>query len=506
MTDWTVFDIRSAAEIFETHARLRPDAAAFIEFASDGAETVTTYAQGRDIVDRYAGALVTAGLQPGERVAVRLGKSAANILLFFGVARAGGIYVPINPDFTDREAAVLIEDSDPALLIDNRPGEVDRADGASWSRFSFGTGAENDLLNLSGAALPPPPASDQGALMLFTSGTTGRPKGAMLSHYNLLSNVAALSEAWEITNADRLLHVLPVYHGHGLYLGVVMPLLRGASIMFLPKFDADQVLDLMPRATMFMAVPAIWTRLLERPEFGRDSCAQLRLATSGSAPLSPETFDALFDRIGQKVVERYGMTETCMLTSNPIDGNAQVGSVGKPLSCIDLRISGDDGSDMATGGVGRVQVRGTSIISEYWRRPDKKDDWTADGWFDTGDLGRLDENGFLWLVGRSKDLIISGGYNVYPREIEIQIEAFPGVAEAVAFGVPHPDFGEGVMAAVRTQAGAPLDTDELSAFLAQSLAKYKQPKKIVIVDEFPRNQMSKILKTELQKQYADTFQ
>lgn len=500
-----VFGIETLAALFDTHAALRPDAPAFIEFDEAGNKTQITYGGGKLIVDEIAMALVAAGLQPGGRVAVRLPKSARNILLFFAVARAGGIYVPINPDFTDREAGVLIEDSEPLLLIDNRNAEVEK-DGGNWTRFRFGTGGSDDLMSLGVAELPQLPRPDQGALMLFTSGTTGRPKGAMLTHENLLSNVAALSEAWGITDADRLLHVLPVYHGHGLYLGVVMPLLRGASIIFLSKFEAKRVMELMPEATMFMAVPAIWTRLLDQPEFGKETSRNLRLATSGSAPLSPEVFDALYARIGMKVIERYGMTETCMLTTNPIDGGARVGSVGKPLSCIELRIIDDEASEQPVGSVGKVQVRGTSIIAEYWRRPDKKDDWTADGWFDTGDLGRLDEDGYLWLVGRSKDLIITGGYNVYPREVEIQIEAFPGVAEAVVFGIPHPDFGEGVMAAVKVEEGGQVDVATLSDFLAESLAKYKQPKKIVLCSEFPRNQLGKVLKTELRQQYERSFE
>lgn len=505
MTYNPVFGIDTAAALFDIHAKQRPDAVAFIEYDDAGRETRTTYADGKAIVDDIASALVAAGVGSGDRVAVRLPKSVRNILLFFAVARAGGIYTPINPDFTDREAGVLIEDSDPKLLIDNCTGEVERSEGADWTRLRFGSGGSDDLMTLSGGDLPPLPAADQGALMLFTSGTTGRPKGAMLTHANLLSNVAALSDAWGITENDRLLHVLPVYHGHGLYLGVAMPLLRGSSIIFLPKFDAARVLELMPEASMFMAVPAIWTRLLDHPEFGVETCRNLRLATSGSAPLSPEIFEALNARIGKQVIERYGMTETCMLTTNPIDGSARVGSVGKALPCIDLRIVGSDGAPLPADEVGSVQVRGDSIIAEYWRRLDKKDDWTADGWFDTGDLARLDEDGYLWIVGRRKELIITGGYNVYPREVEIQIEAFPGVAEAVVFGVPHPDFGEGVMAAVKCEPGQTPDVDALSAFLAGCLAKYKQPKKIVLRDEFPRNLMGKILKVELQSEYCSTF-
>ena len=341
--------------------------------------------------------------------------------------------------------------------------------------------------------------------MLFTSGTTGRPKGAPLTHENLLSNVSALAEAWGISHKDRLLHVLPVFHGHGLFLGIAMMIVRGATVRLLPKFEAEATIRHLPETTVFMAVPAIYTRLLEHNDFTQKICLSLRLATSGSAPLSPEVFEALRLRIGIPVVERYGLTETCILTTNPIDGSARVGSVGLPLSCVDLRITDDENVVLEYGHAGRVQVRGPSVIEGYWRRPERKDDWTADGWFDTGDLGQRDKDGYLWLVGRKKDLIITGGFNVYPREIEIELEALDGVAEAVVFGVPHPDFGEGVMAGVRPEVGRVVDLEALEEALSEKLAKYKRPKKIVILEDFPRNQMGKVLKTDLRENYANEF-
>lgn len=494
---------KTLIEALEIQARERPEASAFIETNERGRDEVTTYGDSLRKVEEIAARLKSAGVQPGDRVAVRLSKSVASMLLFFAVTRAGAVYVPINPDFTERESSVLIEDSMPVLLIDNSgcntslPHEI--------RNFSFGTNQSNDLLAIEPTSLPPSPDAQSGATMLFTSGTTGRPKGAPLTHENLLSNVLALADAWGISHKDRLLHVLPVFHGHGLFLGIAMMIVRGATVRLLPKYEAEATLRYLPEATVFMAVPAIYTSLLEHKDFTQKVCRKLRLATSGSAPLSPELFEALRFRMGILVVERYGLTETCILTTNPIDGSARVGSVGCPLSCVELRITNDENVALESGQAGRVQVRGPSVIEGYWRRPERKEDWTSDGWFDTGDLGQKDEDGYLWLVGRKKDLIITGGFNVYPREIEIELEALEGVAEAVVFGVPHPDFGEGVMAAVRPESDKMVNLKSLESALGEKLAKYKRPKRIIILEDFPRNQMGKVLKTDLRESYANEF-
>lgn len=500
-------NIRTLPDFLTYHAKVQPEAPAFIvPGATEDDERIVTYRKAAELVERYASGLAAAGVVRGDRVVVRLPKSVEGMLLFFAVMRTGGIYVPISLDFTPREARVLIEDSGPALLVDNDPETLDLPDGSPLRRARFGTGTADDVAQNTGEKTCAAPAPDDGAVMLFTSGTTGHPKGAKLTHANLLSNLAALGDAWHFSTEDRLLHVLPVFHGHGLYLGIAMPLVHGSSVILLPRFDAAETVRLLPRATVLMAVPQIYTRLLDRPDFDREACRGLRLATSGSAPLAPEVFETLRERTGLTVVERYGTTETCILTTNPANGTARVGSVGVPLSCVELRIANEGGRVMRTGTVGRVQVRGDSIIKEYWRRPDKADDWTSDGWFDTGDMGRVDEDGFVWLVGRGKDLIISGGYNVYPREVEIQIEAQEGVSEAAVFGVPHPDFGEGVVAAVKPKLSASLDILQINISLARVLANYKRPKRIVLVEDFPRNQMGKVLKTELRKIYADAFQ
>lgn len=488
------------AEALPLQARTRPDAVLFEATGADGTETRLTYAEAHRQVEALAARLAALGVASGDRVAVRLPKTVEAMLLFFAVLRAGAVYVPINPDFTAREAEVLISDSEPALVVDN-----DGIETGALRRASFGTGRGDDLVSVAPGPAPAMPGADDGAVMLFTSGTTGRPKGAPLTHANMLTNMLALSSAWKIGPKDRLLHVLPVFHAHGLFLGIMMPALRGSTIRMLTKFTAEEAVAHLPGCTMLMAVPAIYTRLLDHPGFTREVCAGLRLATSGSAPLSPEVFEALKARMGMPVVERYGATETCIIATNPIDGTARVGSVGRPLSCVDLRIAGEDGAVLSQGEVGRVQVRGPSILTHYWNKPDRGTDWTDDGWFDTGDMGQVDADGFLWLVGRKKDLIISGGFNVYPREVEIELESLDGVAEAVVFGVPHPDFGEGVMAAVRPEKDRVVDVSRLEALLGEGLAKYKRPKRILVMEDFPRNQMGKVLKAELRQTHADTF-
>ncbi|MGQ3676048.1 AMP-binding protein [Xanthobacter sp. TB0139] len=507
MTDMQTVTIPATLpDALSLHATQRPDDAFLISPATSGeAERILTFGACAQQMEHHARALVSLGVRSGDRVAVRLPKSPEAILLFLAITRTGATYVPINPDFTPREAQVLIEDSQPVLVIDNDEAARSALAQQNIKAMAFGTGTADDIATLEADDPLPQIGADDRAVMLFTSGTTGRPKGAPLTHANLLTNVASLASAWGFTQADRLLHVLPVFHGHGLFLGVTMPVLVGASVILLPKFDAAETIRLLPQASVFMAVPAIYTRLLDRPEFTTEACRTLRLSTSGSAALSPELFRELQQRMGLSVVERYGLTETCILTSNPIDGSARVGSVGRPLSCVELQIAGENDEPLPTNSVGRVLVRGGSIIDHYWQRPDRGKDWTANGWFRTGDMGRIDDDGFVWLVGREKDLIITGGYNVYPREVEIQIETQPGVAEAVVFGVPHPDFGEGVMAAIKPEPGATLDLAGIEEGIAAGLSKYKRPKRLVVVEEFPRNAMGKVLKTELRRIHADTF-
>lgn len=491
-------------------AAAAPDAPALI-VPDDGVGAsgrIISYAEAERRIVRMAAALRAQGVRNGDRVATRLEKSADGLLLFFAVLQAGGVYVPVNPAFTPREAEMLIEEAAPVLLIDNAPGDLHLSVPAP-RLAQFGTGAAQDIAEGADAAeddtSQPLTGLDDPAAMLFTSGTTGQPKGAVLTHHNLMTGFASLADAWEMSAADRVLHLLPVFHAHGLFLAAALPLTLGASVIVCERFDAERAIALLPDATILMAVPAIYTRLLARPSFDVRACAGLRLATSGSAPLSPEVFAALRERMGLNVVERYGMTETTILTSNPIDGTARVGSVGQALSNVELRIADADGAVLPTNEVGHIEARGPSIIKGYWNRPQADSDWTDDGFFRTGDMGRLDDDGFLWLVGRQKDLIISGGFNVYPREVEIQIEMIPGVDEAVVFGVSHPDFGEGVVAAIRPDGSHAIDMGTINMALAKTLAKYKRPKHCLIMDDFPRNSLGKVLKKELREAHANLF-
>ena len=352
-----------------------------------------------------------------------------------------------------------------------------------------------------------PRGKDDLAAFLYTSGTTGRSKGAMLSHGNLASNAATLRDAWRFTGEDRLLHALPIFHTHGLFVATNITLMAGGSLIFLPRFDLADMMRLLPKATTMMGVPTFYTRLLSRPDFDRELVAHMRLFVSGSAPLSAETHKEFSARTGHAILERYGMTETNMNTSNPYDGDRIPGSVGKPLPGVDLRITDPEtGAVLAQGEVGMIEVRGPNVFKGYWRMPEKtKAEFRDDGFFISGDLGYIDPRGYVYISGRGKDLIISGGFNVYPAEVEGAIEALPGVAECAVIGVPHADFGEGVVAVVIAKPGAALDEKAMVAALGSELAKYKLPKRIYVTDSLPRNAMGKVQKNQLRDQHKATF-
>jgi malonyl-CoA/methylmalonyl-CoA synthetase len=350
-------------------------------------------------------------------------------------------------------------------------------------------------------------APDDLAAILYTSGTTGRSKGAMLTHRNLASNAVALVETWGFTRGDVLLHALPVYHVHGLFVAIHCVLLSGSHMLWLPKFDAMEILGLLPRATVMMGVPTFYSRLVSESAFTRDTCRTIRLFVSGSAPLLPETFDAFRERTGQTILERYGMTETGMNTSNPLAGERVAGTVGKPLSGIEMRVVGDDGASLPPGHIGDVQVRGPNVFAGYWRMPEKtREEFTADGFFKTGDMGEwvADDpgRGYLRLVGRAKDLIITGGLNVYPKEIEERIDAMQGVVETAIIGVPDPDFGECVTAVVVARAGHALTERAIIAALKGEIASFKVPKRVHFVANLPRNAMGKVQKNVLRQEFA----
>jgi malonyl-CoA/methylmalonyl-CoA synthetase len=342
---------------------------------------------------------------------------------------------------------------------------------------------------------------------VYTSGTTGRSKGAMLSRANLASNAAALAEAWHFTSRDVLLHTLPLFHVHGLFAAINTVLASGSSLVLLPKFDAESALKRLPQVTVFMGVPTHYTRLLQLTGLNREVTANVRLFISGSAPLLTETHQEFLRRTDHAILERYGMTETLINTSNPYDGVRKPGSVGMPLPGIAVRVAGAAGAVYTRADVtGSLEVRGPNVFAGYWRDPEKtRGEFTADGWFKTGDLGRIDRDGYVHIVGRAKDVVISGGYNVYPKEVEMELDALSGVLESAVFGVPHPDFGEGVTAVVVPQPSIELSEADLINSLQARLARYKVPKRVLFVDELPRNAMGKVQKNVLRAAYASLY-
>ncbi|MCF3639810.1 AMP-binding protein [Rhizobium sp. TRM95111] len=450
------------------------------------------YAEFSRMVEALSAGLVASGVRPGDRVAAKIGKSPQALALALAAIRMGAVYIPVNPTFSKPETETLLEDASPRLFVS------DTGD-AALSMPAL------PLADLARPDAPMPavaPGGEQPCAMLYTSGTTGRPKGAQISHRNMCATFIAFNRMWDINASDRLLHVLPTYHAHGLLMATLCPLFAGGEIVMLAKFDIDRVIELLPEVTVLMAVPTIHSRLLAHPGFDAAACRGLRLITSGSAPLSPELFDGIRAKAGITLTDRYGSTEAGMIAANPA-GRERRGSVGKPLPGVEVRLMTPSG-EAAQGEPGRIQVRSPHVFLGYWNRPDLEGDGVLpDGWFDTGDIGRFDEDGYLFIVGRDKDMIISGGFNVYPREVEIALEACPGVAEAAVFGLPHPDFGEGVAAAILPAPGATLTAEMVLSDVATRLASYKRPKALFIVDSLPKNELGKILKPALVTRYGD---
>ncbi|MGK9235722.1 malonyl-CoA synthase [Inquilinus limosus] len=464
---------------------------------------------------RTANLLRRLGVAPGDRVMVQVDKSAEVVALYLGCLRAGAIYLPLNTAYTKGEVAYFAGDAEPALAVCQpaRLAEIEAVARPAGARavLTLGTDGEGTLAEAAAgeaaafATLPRGP--DDLAAILYTSGTTGRSKGAMLSHDNLLSNALTLHDYWGFRPDDVLLHALPIFHTHGLFVATNCALLAGATMLFLPKFDAAEVLRLLPKATTMMGVPTFYSRLLEQPGLTAELCRHMRLFISGSAPLLTDTFEQFRQRTGHTILERYGMTETNMNTSNPLDGERRAGTVGFPLPGVSLRIVGEDGRALPPGGIGVIEVKGPNVFKGYWRMPEKTAaEFRADGYFITGDVGLVDDRGYVSIVGRAKDLIISGGFNVYPKEVESLIDAIPGVEESAVIGLPHPDFGEAVAAVVKMRPGAaPLDPAAIQAALQDQLARFKQPKAVFVVTEIPRNAMGKVQKAALREQYKATF-
>ncbi len=461
---------------------------------------------------RLAARLARLGVGPGDRVAVQVEKSVANLLLYLACLRRGAVYLPLNTAYTLSELDYFFGDAEPALIVCDpaRRAEIAALGAAAAQIATLDAYGQGDLVEALDEEPPQaaiaPVSDDDLAALLYTSGTTGRAKGAMLTHRNLASNALTLVDAWGFSETDALLHALPLYHVHGLFVACNTALLAGARLLFLPRFDAAEALEALPRATVMMGVPTYYTRLLAQDGLSAARCAGLRLFVSGSAPLLEQTFYDFEARTGHRILERYGMTETGMNTSNPLHGERRPGTVGLPLPGIELRVAGEDGRVLGPGEIGVLEVRGPNVFKGYWRMPEKTaEEFRADGFFITGDLGRIGPDGYVAIVGRAKDLIISGGLNVYPKEIESVIDDLGGVVESAVIGVPHPDLGEAVAAVVVLAPGAAADEAGVIAAVRERLAGFKVPKRVWFADSLPRNAMGKVQKNALRARHEDAF-
>ena len=484
-----------------------------------------SYGMLRSEAARFAGALAARGVMPGDRVAIQVDKSVDAVLLYVACLSMGAVYVPINVANTAHEVDYFLRDARPRLAVVRPPDRASLEPLAARAGVEHvetlaadGGGSLRELVRQCGSSAGTFRALGPNALaaIVYTSGTTGRSKGAMLTRANLASNAETLAAAWRFTADDILLHALPLFHVHGLFAAINTVLASASSLVLLPKFDAEAVLNRLPEVTVYMGVPTHYARLLQEPALGPGVTAAMRLFVSGSAPLLAETHREFLRRTGHTILERYGMTETLMNTSNPYEGVRVPGSVGLPLPGVAIRVAGAAVDALSSAqevgslagkppasAIGTLEVKGPNVFAGYWGDAEKtRAEFTADGWFKTGDLGRIDGDGFVYIVGRAKDLVISGGYNVYPKEVEMELDALAGVAESAVFGVPHPDFGEGVTAAVVSVPGAALSESEILAAVKARLAGYKVPKRIIFVDELPRNAMGKVQKAVLRATHA----
>ncbi|MFT5135434.1 MAG: malonyl-CoA/methylmalonyl-CoA synthetase [Arenicella sp.] len=461
---------------------------------------------------RLANFLSELGACVGDRISVQVEKSPQAVCLYLACLRAGFVFHPLNPAYQASELDYFLNNAEPSVVIcDSEKSDTLRPivnaaniqhlltlnpDGSGGliddSRFCS---TEFDCVVR---------AADDMAALLYSSGTTGVPKGIMLTHYNLASNAQALVEAWGFSREDRLLHALPIFHVHGLFVGLGCVLMSGASMRWLPSFNSASVVNFLPECTVLMGVPTYYTRLLDEPTFTRKVTNNIRLFVSGSAPLLEETFDQFEQRTGQRILERYGMTETNMNSSNPLAGERRPGTVGPPLPGVDIRIADENNTSLPDGDIGNLQVRGPNVFKGYWKLPEKTaEDFTDDGFFNTGDKGKIDDQGYVYIVGRSKDVVITGGLNVYPKEVELVIDAIKGVKESAVIGVPHADFGEAVVAIVVAESEASVNESSIIAHAKSQLANFKVPKRVVLVNELPRNAMGKVQKNLLRKDHSD---
>ena len=505
MTSANLFDlIRARAPDLDKFAMEAPDALSL------------TYGELFARSGRAANALIALGVEPGDRVAAQIDKSPDMIVLLLACHRAGAVLLPLNPAYTLAELEYFLDDAKPALVL-CRPASLEAVAALAQKLGlpaveSLGANRDGGFAERIDAEpseyATVPRAGDDLAAILYTSGTTGRSKGAMLTHDNLASNALALVDVWRFTSADVLIHALPVFHTHGLFVATNVALMSGATMIFQPRFDAEAIVAALPRATSLMGVPTFYVRLVEHEGVTRESTAHMRLFVSGSAPLLAETHAAWRAKTGHAILERYGMTETNMIASNPYDGERRAGTVGFALPGVSLRIADPEtGRELPRGEIGGIEVKGPNVFKGYWLMPEKTaQEFRPDGFFITGDLARLDERGYVNIVGRAKDLIISGGFNVYPIEIEAEIDALEGVSESAVVGLPHPDFGEGVTAVVVSAPGAILSEAGVIAALEERLAKYKLPKSVFFREALPRNAMGKVQKAELRGELKGLYE
>ena len=494
-------------------ARFPKDSSAiFIETANG---TQYSYAYLEQETARIAQFLNQQGVQKGDRVAVQVEKSPHVLFLYLACLRAGFIYLPLNTAYTKSELSYFLENAEPSVVVCRTE---------SYELFS---GFKNEMLkhvftldiNEQGSLIEQSRDvtaefetvacdADNIAVILYTSGTTGRPKGAMITHGNLAANGLALQKAWQWQQSDVMLHALPIFHIHGLFVACHNVLLGGSKMLFLDKFDSKTIIQLLPKATVFMGVPTFYTRLLDDENFTRDVCHNMRLFISGSAPLLEQTFDNFKQRTGHTILERYGMTETGMNTSNPVDGDRIAGTVGLPLPGVEARIVDENNQTVKNNGVGILQVKGKNVFKGYWRMPEKTaEEFTDDQFFITGDVATYNDQGYISIVGRNKDMVITGGYNVYPKEVELLLDESEGVIESAIIGLAHNDFGEAVTAiVVPDDINNPPNVDDLKKLLKEQLASYKTPKKIIFIEQLPRNTMGKVQKNILRETYKDLYQ
>lgn len=473
-------------------------------FIQDGqGNTRYSYDQFDALTSQYANLLRSSGVKAGDRVMVQVEKSPESLLFYFACLRFGCIYLPLNTAYKVDELVYFVNDAEPTLILCDPKSEALFRKLSNANIYTLDNEG-NINADLDDQAFDTADRlSDDVAVIIYTSGTTGRPKGAMISHGNIESNSKVLSASWGWQCNDVMLHALPIYHVHGLFVGSHLPVMNGSPIIFLNRFDAAAIVELLPTSTVYMGVPTNYTRLLAQPELGRESCKNMRLFISGSAPLLTHTFNDFNERAGHTIIERYGMSETGMNTSNPLNGNRKGGTVGPPLAGIICRIVDDEGIPVAKNDTGHLELKGPNVFTGYWRMPEKTAaEFSPDGFFKTGDLASEDEDGYISIVGRNKDLIISGGLNVYPKEIETLLDNFDGVAESAVIGLPDPDFGEAVSAIIVTDGTKNLQPADITAYVKEKVANFKATKHVFFVDELPRNAMGKVQKNKLREMFT----